>query len=119
MCNAPLLAWTLESLAQAGVEQSFLFSSDSADAIRNYVSQTTFDKPYSTMSVTTRSTNAASPGDVMREVDALGILAPTEFLVVQAGYVGSIDLKDQVERFRARRTKDPNLVLSAIVSSAL
>lgn len=53
----------------------------------------------------------------MREVDALGILAPTDFLVLQAGFVGSIDFKTEVATFAARRTKDPNYVLSALLTS--
>lgn len=52
----------------------------------------------------------------MREVDSLGILAPADFLVVQAGYVGNIDLAEKVKEFTERRKVDPTLAMSCVVA---
>ena len=67
------------------------------------------------MSIVVRPTKALTPGDVLREVDSLQILAPADYLVVQAGYVGNVDLKEKVQEFTDRRIKDPNLSMSCIV----
>lgn len=52
----------------------------------------------------------------MREVDSLQLLAPADFLVVQAGYVGNVDLKAKVERFTERRVKEPACAMSCMVA---
>ncbi|GAA5939733.1 translation initiation factor eIF2B catalytic subunit epsilon [Sporobolomyces koalae] len=116
LLNIPLLGWTLESLATAGVEQVFLFAKDGADEIRQYLSTLTFQGPEVTLSIVVRPTKALTPGDVLREVDSLQILSPSDYLVVQAGYVGNVDLKHRVEEFAQRKKADPNLTMSCLVS---
>ncbi|GAA5905565.1 translation initiation factor eIF2B catalytic subunit epsilon [Sporobolomyces salmoneus] len=116
LLNIPLLGWTLESLAAAGVEQVFLFAKDGADEIRQYLSTVSFQGPESTLSIVVRPTKALTPGDVLREVDSLSILSPSDYLVVQAGYVGNVDLKAKVEEFGERKKADPSLTMSCLVS---
>ncbi|GAA6005765.1 hypothetical protein JCM11491_004000 [Sporobolomyces phaffii] len=116
LLNIPLLGWTLESLAAAGVEQVFLFAQDGADDIRQYLSTVSFQGPESTLSIVVRPTKALTPGDVLREVDSLSILSPSDYLVVQAGYVGNVDLKAKVEEFGERRKLDQSLTMSCMVS---
>ncbi|GAA5949819.1 hypothetical protein JCM21900_004211 [Sporobolomyces salmonicolor] len=116
LLNVPLLAWTLESLAAAGVEQVFLFAKDGADDVRQWLSTTSFQGPESALSIVIRPTKALTPGDVMREVDGLSILAPADYLVVQAGYVGNVDLGQKVKEFTERRKADPSLSMSCVVA---
>ncbi|GAA5909439.1 hypothetical protein JCM5296_000571 [Sporobolomyces johnsonii] len=116
LLNVPLLAWTLESLAAAGVEQVFLFAKDGADDVRQWLSTTSFQGPESALSIVVRPTKALTPGDVMREVDGLSILAPADYLVVQAGYVGNVDLGQKVKDFTERRKADPSLSMSCVVA---
>ncbi|GAA5946869.1 hypothetical protein JCM3765_002052 [Sporobolomyces pararoseus] len=116
LLNIPLLGWTLESLAAAGVEQVFLFAKDGADEIRQYLSTVSFQGPELTLSIVVRPTKALTPGDVLREVDSLSILSPSDYLVVQAGYVGNVDLKSKVEEFGERKKADPSLTMSCLVS---
>lgn len=72
--------------------------------------------PTSALSIVLRPTKAATPGDVLREVDSLQILAPADFLVVQAGYVGNVDLAQKVKDFAERRKADPNMTMSCVVA---
>ncbi|GAA5877759.1 hypothetical protein JCM16303_000227 [Sporobolomyces ruberrimus] len=116
LLNIPLLGWTLESLASAGVEQVFLFAKDGADEIRQYLTTVSFQGPDSTLSIIVRPTKALTPGDVLREVDSLSILSPSDYLVVQAGYVGNVDLKSKVDEFGERRKADQSLTMSCLVS---
>lgn len=75
-----------------------------------------FQGPDSTLSIIVRPTKALTPGDVLREVDSLSILSPSDYLVVQAGYVGNVDLKSKVEEFGERRKADQSLTMSCLVS---
>ena len=78
-------------------------------------SSSTFGLPGSDISIVVRPTKALTPGDVLREVDGLQILAPADYLVVQAGFLGNVDLKDKVHEFTERRKADPSLTMSCIV----
>ncbi|GAA5976485.1 hypothetical protein JCM10908_005516 [Rhodotorula pacifica] len=115
LLNVPLLAWTLESLSASGVEQAFLFVHDGVDQVRDWLATSSYMSHGAEMSIVVRPTKALTPGDVLREVDSLQVLAPADYLVVQAGYVGNIDLKEKVQEFTERRLKDPNLSMSCIV----
>ncbi|POY72520.1 hypothetical protein BMF94_4346 [Rhodotorula taiwanensis] len=115
LLNVPLLAWTLESLSASGVEQAFLFVHDGVEHVRDWLASSSFMSPGAEMSITVRPTKAHTPGDVLREVDSLQILAPADYLVVQAGYVGNVNLKEKVDEFTSRRLQDPNLSMSCIV----
>ncbi|GAA5923079.1 hypothetical protein JCM1841_000307, partial [Sporobolomyces salmonicolor] len=77
---------------------------------------TSFQGPESALSIVIRPTKALTPGDVMREVDGLSILAPADYLVVQAGYVGNVDLGQKVKDFTERRKADPSLSMSCVVA---
>lgn len=79
-------------------------------------STSSFTSPHSPILIVLRPTQAMTPGDVLREVDSLGILAPTDFLVVQAGYVGNVDLKQKVAEFTERRKSESSLSMSCVVA---
>ncbi|GAA6034875.1 hypothetical protein JCM8097_009345 [Rhodosporidiobolus ruineniae] len=115
LLNVPLLGWTLESLAASGVEQAILFVKDGVEEVRQWLSTQTFHGPEQLLQIVVRPTKALTPGDVMRECDSLSILSPADYLVVQAGYVGNVDLKQKVSEFTERRKKDPNLSMSCLV----
>ena len=117
MLNVPLLAWTLESLVTAGVQEVLIFASNGVEQIRSWINDSTYNSKFSTLSIIIRPTTAATPGDVLREVDSLVILAPKDFLVVQAGYVGNIQLDEKVIEFAERRKLDPSLAMSCVVAS--
>lgn len=87
-----------------------------ASACATTISTSYYMQAFSPLQIILRPTKAATPGDVLREVDSLQILAPADFLVVQAGYVGSIDLAQKVKEFTERRTTDPTLTMSCVVA---
>ena len=79
-------------------------------------STSSYNSSTSPLSIIIRPTKAMTPGDVLREVDGLGILAPADFLVVQAGYVGNVDLGEKVKEFAARRAASPMLSMSCVIA---
>lgn len=102
----------------ARVSAAIRFTSSSREAA-DLVSRSTsyYMQSFSPLQIVLRPTKAATPGDVLREVDSLQILAPADFLVVQAGYVGSIDLAQKVKDFTERRTADPTMTMSCVVAA--
>ncbi|KAM0754479.1 hypothetical protein T439DRAFT_309262 [Meredithblackwellia eburnea MCA 4105] len=116
LLESPLLAWTLECLAAEGVQQAFLFAKDGVEEIREYLKTSPFSHPHSPLTLTLRPFQGQTPGDVLREVDGLQLLAPTDFLVVQAGYLGNVALEELVKDFSARRVRDKDLVLGCGVA---
>lgn len=67
------------------------------------------------MEVHIRYTDAGSQGDVLRDADGLKITA--DFLLVQAGYIGNLDLQSAHERFAEKRKADPNLVMDCLLAT--
>ncbi|KAM0788374.1 hypothetical protein ACM66B_001514 [Microbotryomycetes sp. NB124-2] len=116
LLDSPVLSWTLECLAATGVEQAFVFVRDGVDQVRLWLASSTFSSPTSPLKIVLRPTKAATPGDVLREVDSLQILAPADYLVVQAGYVGNVDLQQKVKEFTERRKQDPTMTMSCVVA---
>ncbi|SCV74138.1 BQ2448_6570 [Microbotryum intermedium] len=116
LLGSPLLAWTLECLTANGVEQIFIFVRDGVDQVKTWLARSTLQQSQGAFTIVVRPTKAATPGDVLREVDSLQILAPADFLVVQAGYVGNLNLKGKVTEFAARRKADPNMCMSCVVA---
>jgi translation initiation factor eIF-2B subunit epsilon len=66
------------------------------------------------MDVHIRYTDGNSQGDVLRDADQLKITA--NFLLVQVGYLGNLDLRVAHERFAAKRKADPNLVMDCLLA---
>lgn len=66
------------------------------------------------MKVSLRSTLGNSEGDVLRDVDNLGI--KNDFLLVRAGYIGNIDLESAVRAFTVKRKKDSSLLMECLVA---
>lgn len=116
LLTIPLLAWTLECLVTNGVEEAFLFVREGVEQVREWLKTSTYSSHLSGISITLRPTTALTPGDVLREVDGLGILAPADFLVVQAGYVGNILLAEKVKEFTTWRKEDPTVCMSCVVT---
>lgn len=141
LLDVPLLAWTLECLATSGVEQVFIFVNNGIEEVRAWLSYvlalsclarsvspsaadplglahrtSIYSQPHYPLSIIFRPTTAQTPGDILREVDSLQILNPADFLVVQVGYVGNVDLKQRVEEFGERRKMDQALAMSCVVA---
>ncbi|KAI5474655.1 hypothetical protein MNV49_002699 [Pseudohyphozyma bogoriensis] len=116
LLNTPLLAWTLECLVSDGVKEAFLFVQNGIEEVREWLKTSSYSSAASGITVVLRPTTASTPGDVLREVDGLGILSPADFLVVQAGYVGNVDLAGKVAEFTKKRKEDPYLLMSCVVA---
>ena len=74
----------------------------------------TFTSPTASMTIRVRSTQAYTEGDVIREVDSLALTG--DWLLVRAGYLGNLNLEQNVADFKAKRKRDPGLLMDCIVA---
>ncbi|WFD36354.1 translation initiation factor eIF-2B epsilon subunit, GEF [Malassezia cuniculi] len=122
LCNAPLIEWTLESLALAGVQEVFFLAAWHTSAIREYLEThhprllRPVGRSQANTSALTRASLIAVPearsiGDAMRELDAHQVIKG-DFLLVHGDAVGCMDLASIVQAHRQRRRADRNAIMT-------
>ncbi|SNX87525.1 related to Translation initiation factor eIF-2B epsilon subunit [Melanopsichium pennsylvanicum] len=110
LCNVPLLDWTLENLALAEVEEIIILASRHWDLIKKHLS--TSPARYSLPKITVIATpDAQSLGDVMRELDSKQIIR-SDFILIHADSVASMDLASIVDAHKRRRKKDKDAIMT-------
>ena len=122
VCNTPLIEWTLEALAVAGVQEVFFLAAWHTSAIRTYLEthHPRLMRPSSrTQNHATSLTRvsliavpeARSVGDAMRELDAHQVIKG-DFLLMYGDAIGSLDLMSVVAAHRKRRRADRNAIMT-------
>ncbi|KAB5596467.1 Translation initiation factor eIF-2B epsilon subunit [Ceratobasidium theobromae] len=115
VCNAPLLDWTFECLASAGVVQVFVFCRAHVEQIREAIEASQWSKPGSAMSITTIvSREAQSVGDAMRELDAKQILT-SDFVLLTGDVVSNIKLDEVIKKHKQRRKVSKDAIMTCVV----
>ncbi|PWN40028.1 hypothetical protein IE81DRAFT_325959 [Ceraceosorus guamensis] len=101
--GVPLLKLHLASIHKAGAEQVHIISRAHANTLRRWLQQ--HPPPTGLQVHVVAAPAAGSVGDVMREVDAHGIVR-SDFLLLQPHALTSIHLQSVVEMHRQRRKRD-------------
>jgi translation initiation factor eIF-2B subunit epsilon len=129
----------LEFLANAGVDEVFVYCGAHADQVEEYISCVSTRKPRTRVIEVTdedgisrsrwslvsspfskleiiRSTGR-SMGDAMRDLDRRGMLVG-DFIVVYGDVVSNLPLEEALAAHRARRTKDRNAIMTMVLREA-
>lgn len=109
LVNVPMLEYTIEFLAQNGVEELFMVCVWHADIIQRYVNGSKWPS-----TITVRCINSASclsAGDALRELDSLGLIRSDPFILISGDVISNMDLKKAigerlVKQFRRRHLKN-------------
>ncbi|KAI0040490.1 nucleotide-diphospho-sugar transferase [Auriscalpium vulgare] len=119
ICNAPLLDWTLESLALAGVQEVFVICRSHADQIKAALQNSKWSRPASGLKIvpilTARET--LSPGDAMRDIYTHGIIAG-DFVLVYGDLVSNVRIDEVVRVHKARRRTNKDAIMTIVVKEA-
>ncbi|CED82551.1 Translation initiation factor 2B, epsilon subunit (eIF-2Bepsilon/GCD6) [Phaffia rhodozyma] len=119
LCNVPLLEWTLESLAIAGVKEVIVFCTTKAEMVKEALKKSTFSRPSSPLTITTVvSPSALSTGDALRELDSMNIIK-SDFILLSGDVVSNIDLKNAVEAHKERRKVSKDSIMTIVVKEGL
>lgn len=119
LCSVPLIEYTLEFLATAGVNEVYLMCSSHPDQIQLYIANSKWVKPSSPFSITTIvSPELRSVGDAMRDVDNRGLVSG-DFLLVSGDVVTNIDFDRAMAAHRRRKALDKNHIATMILTLSL
>ena len=96
LANTPLIEYTLEFLANAGVEEVFICCGNHTEQVEAYVAASKWTRATSPFSVEiVRSSAAHSIGDAMRDMDQKGILTG-DFVCVYGDVVASVGIESAI-----------------------
>ena len=118
LVNRPLIDYTVEFLAVAGVQEIFVFCSTHSDAIRAHLGASRWMKPTSSVKLRIVISEACpSVGDALREIDAQSLIR-TDFVLVSGDLVSNMQLQEVIQRHRELKKKDKTLVMTCVYKRA-
>ncbi|KAF8937475.1 nucleotide-diphospho-sugar transferase [Dissophora ornata] len=115
LCNVPLISYTFEFLAVAGVQEIFVFCCSHSDKVKAFVKQ--YGKSSNMKINTIVSQECISVGDAMRELDAKQLI-DTDFILVTGDVVSNMKLDKVLEEHRARRQADKSAIMTMVLKKA-
>lgn len=117
LCNVPLIEYTMEFLAKAGVNEVYVMCLLHADQIQAYLENLKWANIPGFSVVTVLSTESRSVGDAMRDVDNRGLITG-DFLLVSGDVVTNIDFLNVVAAHTATRARDRDHIVTMVVAPA-
>jgi len=118
LVNRPLLDYTVEFLAVAGVQEIFVFCCAHADKIKAHMEKSRWMKPLSPVKIhIIISEDCPSVGDALRNIDAQ-CLIKSDFVLVSGDLVANMELKDIIEQHKNIVKKDKMTVMTCIYKEA-
>ncbi|KAG2041714.1 nucleotide-diphospho-sugar transferase [Suillus americanus] len=119
ICNAPLLDWTFESLALAGVQEIFVICRSHAELVKTAIKNSKWSKPGAGLKIVPIVTakETFTPGDAMRDIYTHGIIA-SDFVLVTGDLVSNIHIGDVVREHKERRKTDKDAIMTMVVKQS-
>lgn len=119
MANTPLIEYTLEFVAQAGITDVIVYcGARTVDQVEQYLNTsrwTNDTSPFENFEIL--RSNATSVGDAMRDLDGRDIIKG-DFLLVSGDVVANISIEPALAAHKARRAKDANSILTMVLREA-
>ncbi|KAG6878692.1 hypothetical protein C0993_011507 [Termitomyces sp. T159_Od127] len=119
ICNAPLLDWTFESLALAGVQEIFVICRSHADQVKAAIRESKWSKSGSGIKIVPILTakETFSPGDAMRDIYTRGLVT-SDFVLVMGDLVSNIRIDEVVRVHRERRKTNKDAIMTMVVKES-
>ncbi len=118
LANTPLIEYTLEYLASAGVQAVYIYAGAHVDQVETYIEASRWKSHKSPFeSVTFLRCIASSVGDIMRDLDQKHLMAG-DFLVVSGDIVSNFPIAKALQQHKARREKDKNAIMTMLLREA-
>ncbi|KAL8794532.1 MAG: hypothetical protein Q9195_002867 [Heterodermia aff. obscurata] len=115
LANTPLIEYTLDFLASAGVRDVFICCGLHTDQVEEYINNSRWklgSSPFQTLLLL--KSPAASVGDVMRDLNERDLIT-RDFLLVSGDVVSNMALEPILNKHRARREKDKNAIMTMVL----
>ncbi|KAH8117331.1 nucleotide-diphospho-sugar transferase [Phellopilus nigrolimitatus] len=119
VCNAPLLDWTFESLALAGVQEIFVICRSHADQVKAAIRDSKWSHPGSGIKIVPIVTakESFSAGDAMRDIYTHGIIT-SDFVLVAGDLVSNVRIDDVVRAHKERRRTNRDALMTMVVKES-
>ena len=118
LANTPLIEYTFEFLANAGVEEIFVYCGAHRQQVEDYINRSKWSaqsSPFSKLELIQSTSH--SIGDAMRDLDSRSLLVG-DFLLVYGDVVSNLPLEGALAAHRARRVKDKNAIMTMVLREA-
>ncbi|XP_050417431.1 translation initiation factor eIF-2B subunit epsilon [Patella vulgata] len=118
LVNVPVIDYTLNFLAAAGIQEVFVVCCHLADQIRTHLKNSKWSEASSTMTVTpVLSDGCLSVGDALREIDSKALIR-SDFILITGDVVSNIAVQDIMAIHKKRREKDKSSLMTMIYKKA-
>ncbi|KAJ6596797.1 nucleotide-diphospho-sugar transferase [Mycena vulgaris] len=119
ICNAPLLDWTFESLALAGVQEIFVICRSHAEQVKDAIRESKWSRPGSGIKIVPIMTakETFSAGDAMRDVYTRGLVT-SDFVLVMGDLVSNIRIDEVVRVHKERRKTNKDAIMTMVVKES-
>ncbi|KAJ7098016.1 nucleotide-diphospho-sugar transferase [Mycena belliarum] len=119
VCNAPLLDWTFESLALAGVQEIFVICRSHAEQVKTAIRESKWSRPGSGIKIVPVMTakETFSAGDAMRDVYTRGLVT-SDFVLVMGDLVSNIRIDEVVRVHKERRRTNKDAIMTMVVKES-
>jgi translation initiation factor eIF-2B subunit epsilon len=113
LVNVPPLAYAIEFLSSAGVQEIFVFATAHAEQIQQFVRTSIWkDAPNLSIHVVV-GRDCVSAGDALREIDARQLIKD-DFVLINADVISNMKLDAVLAAHKARRAKDKHAILTMV-----
>jgi translation initiation factor eIF-2B subunit epsilon len=113
LVNVPMLDYTIEFLAQNGVEEILVFCVWHASMLEDYIIKSKWPSTISVRCI--HSTSCESVGDALREIDKLGIINSDPFVLITGDVISNMDLKKAIAAHKERRKGDNDAIMTVVL----
>ncbi|GLJ49661.1 hypothetical protein SUGI_1053580 [Cryptomeria japonica] len=114
LVNVPMIDYTLEWLASAGVEEVFVFCCAHAKQVTSYIENSVWQAQRNLTVTTIESHDCVSVGDALRFIDQRNVVRG-DFVLVSGDTVSNMSLKQVLQEHKERRKKDKLAVMTMVV----
>ena len=118
LVNRPLIDYTVEFLAVAGVKEIFVFCCAHASLIKVHLENSRWMKPSSPVKLQIIiSENCPSVGDALRNIDSQSLIR-SDFVLVSGDLVANMELQEVVDQHKEMKKKDKLSVMTCVYKEA-
>lgn len=118
LVNRPLIDYTVEFLAVAGVKEIFVFCCAHAKMIKAHLESSRWMKPSSQVKLhIIISENCPSVGDALRNIDSQALIK-SDFVLVSGDLVANMELQEVVAQHKEMKKKDKMSVMTCVYKEA-
>ncbi|GAQ80574.1 eukaryotic translation initiation factor eIF-2B epsilon subunit [Klebsormidium nitens] len=117
VANVPMIDYTLEWLASAGVEDVLVFCCAHARQIQAYIETSKWKKQPNFHVTPIVSHNSMSAGEALRLIDEKNLIR-NDFILISGDTISNMSLDAVLAEHKARRAKDKQAIMTMVVKQA-